>query len=272
MQLVDTHCHLAHGRLASQAPAVLDRAARAGVAAIVCASGTIAESRKSLQLAQGTPANSCALTLRFTAGVHPHEALPAVRSVGWLDELAELCSHPLCAAVGEVGLDYHYDHSPRESQREAFAAQLALAARLHKRVVIHTREALDDTLSVLRQSGVRGGQVIFHSFTEGPQGVRRVLDLGAMVSFSGIATFRNAAGVRESARLVPDDRLLIETDSPYLSPEPVRAMKTNEPANVLHVCANLAALRGVSPEHLAAVTTANAVALLGLDGLGAAGR
>jgi TatD DNase family protein len=160
--------------------------------------------------------------------------------------------------VGEIGLDYHYDFSPRQAQRRVFTEQLDLARRLGRRVVVHTREALEDTLAILRASGIDARHLVFHSCTEDSAGVRRVLDTGAMVSFSGIVTFAGTDYLRQAARLAPDERLLIETDSPYLSPEPVRKMKTNEPANVAHVCACLASVRGVSPEALAELTTANA--------------
>ncbi len=167
-------------------------------------------------------------------------------------------------AIGEIGLDYHYDFSARYVQRQVFAEQLALAGRLGTKVVIHTREAFEDTLAIIRESGLAGERFVFHSCTEEPANVRRMLDLGAMVGFSGIATFKNAAQIRASARLMPAERMLIETDSPYLSPEPVRAMKINEPSNVAHVVRCLAAERGVPAEELAEQTTINAERFFGL--------
>ena len=197
-----------------------------------------------------------------TAGVHPHDAKSV--DAEQLAVIEHLAQHPKCVAVGEIGLDYHYDFSPRDVQRRAFAEQLALADQLAATIVVHTREAIDDTLAVLAESGVDGGRVVFHSCTESPDGVTRMLELGAMVSFSGIVTFKNADSLRQAAAIVPDDRLLIETDAPYLSPEPVRKIKTNEPAHVVHVATCLANVRGTTPEALADQTTANAVRFFGL--------
>jgi TatD DNase family protein len=141
---------------------------------------------------------------------------------------------------------------------------MELARKLDKMVVVHTREAFEDTLEIIKNSGIDGVRIIFHSFTEGPAAARTVLDLGAAISFSGIVTFKNSPALRESAALAPADRILIETDAPYLSPEPVRNMKTNEPANVAHVLACLAEVRHVPAEKLALITTENAARLLGL--------
>jgi TatD DNase family protein len=196
------------------------------------------------------------------AGVHPHEAKDVPE--GYLDEVGRCAAHERNVAVGEIGLDYHYDFSPRPAQREVFAAQLDLAGRLGKPVVIHSREAIDDTLAVLADAGVPGERLVFHSFTAGPDDVRRVLDLGAVVSFAGVVTFARADDNRRAARLVPADRLLIETDAPYLSPEPVRKIKTNEPANVLHTLRKLAEVRAEPPEALAEQTTANARRFFGI--------
>lgn len=257
MRLIDTHCHLAGSRLRQQAPQVLLRARQAGVEAVVCAAASVQESAAALALAGEHPEVYC------TAGVHPHEAKNA--GVGYLQALAKLAEGPRNVAIGEIGLDYHYNYSPPPDQRQAFAEQLELARRLGKPVVIHTRQAFEDTMAILAASGLDGGRVLFHSFTEGPAAVRRVLDLGATVSFSGIVTFSSAAEVQQAAGLTPQDRLLVETDAPYLSPEPVRKMKTNEPANVAYVAAFLARLRHADPEGLAEATTANARRFFGLD-------
>jgi TatD DNase family protein len=257
MRLIDTHCHLPHGRLRNQLAATLDRARAAGLVHIICATSAIDEAYNARNIARANP------NITFTAGVHPHNA--ADFDDAQLAALRELVSDEECVALGEIGLDYHYDFSPRDAQREAFAAQLALAKELACPVVIHTREAFDDTLAVIAESGVDGSNLIFHSFTEGPDAVRRLLDIGATVSYSGIATFKRTEEIRQGAAIVPDDRILIETDAPYLSPEPVRKMKTNEPANVAHVATCLAALRGVTPETFAEQTTANAIRLFGLD-------
>jgi TatD DNase family protein len=250
MELIDTHCHLTHGRLRGQLEAVLDRARQAGVRRAICAAGDLAESRAAAAAARSHEGVFC------LAGVHPHDAKDAPE--GYLDDLESLAAGPRCVAVGEIGLDYHYDHSPRRDQRRVFAEQLALARRLGARIVVHTREAFADTLAILRESGADGSAVVFHSFTEGPEAAGQVLDLGAAISFSGIVTFRSARAVQAAARAVPDDRLLVETDAPFLSPQPVRNVRTNEPAHVAHVAAFLAALRGEDADALAERTTRNA--------------
>ena len=257
MELIDTHCHLAHGRLRQQVEAVLERARSAGVRRVICAAADALECRAAAGLAERYDHVYC------TAGIHPHEAASVDSEALRLVE--QLAGRSDNVAVGEIGLDYHYDFSPRPDQHRVFAEQLQLALRLGKPIVIHTREALEDTLSILAESGVDGRRVAFHSFTEGPAAARRVLDFGATIGFSGIMTFKKADDLRQAAALAPDDRILVETDSPYLSPEPVRKMKTNEPANVAHVAACLAGVRGTSLQAVAELTTANAVRLFALQ-------
>ena len=164
--------------------------------------------------------------------------------------------------IGECGLDYHYDHSPRDAQRAAFAAQIGLAFRHRLALVIHTREAWDDTIDILVATGVPEHTII-HCFTGGPEEARRCLDLGASLSFSGVVTFKTAVEVREAAKICPFDRLLIETDSPFLTPVPHRG-SPNEPARVPLVGATIAAVKGVSRELVAEVSTRNARASFGL--------
>ena len=257
LELIDAHCHLCHGRLRQQLAAVLDRARAAGVTRMICAAGTVVESKAALALARQHGHVWC------TAGVHPHEAKDAGE-----DDLAaieRLAADPRNVAVGEIGLDYHYDFSPRDDQRRVFAEQLQLAKQLGKPIVVHTREAFDETMAILRETGVDTARVVFHCCTEGAANVRRALDVGAAVSFSGIVTFKNTGPLREAAALVPDERLLIETDAPFCSPEPLRKVRTNEPAHVAHVAACLAAVRKTTPEALARTTAANAVRLFGLS-------
>lgn len=255
--LIDTHCHLAHEKLRQQIPDVLDRARSVGVTGRICAAATVQESRAAAEIASQFDG------VWSTAGVHPHEA--AAAGGDYLRAIEDLCEQPRTVALGEIGLDYHYDFSPRDDQRRVFAEQLDLARRLAVPVVIHTREAFDDTLAVLSDSGVDASTAAFHSFTGDASQVRRVLDIGAMVSFSGIVTFKNADDLRSAAALVDPDRLLVETDAPYLSPAPVRKIKTNEPANVAHVAACLASVRGTSPDAIAELTTRNAVRFFALD-------
>ncbi len=255
-KLIDTHCHLTHGRLQQDTAGVMARAAGAGVIAIICAAADLRESAAAAALA-GKMDNVYCL-----AGLHPHDAQKAPED--YIQKLQLLSADAKNVAIGEIGLDYHYDFSPRENQRQIFAQQLELAGQLDKNVVIHTREAFQDTMAILAESGFDGTRVVFHSFTDGPQNTQKILDIGAMVSFSGIVTFKNSDALRESAAIVPDDRLLIETDAPFLSPEPVRKMKTNEPANVAHVATAVAAVRNSTIEKIAELTTANAIRFFGL--------
>jgi TatD DNase family protein len=191
-----------------------------------------------------------------TAGVHPHEATRGV------DGLADLLDDECVVAVGECGLDYHYDHSPRPVQREVFAAQVALAHELDLPLVVHTREAWDDTFGILESGGVPDNTVI-HCFTGGPDEARRALDLGAYLSFSGIVTFPSADDVRGAARLCPLDRLLVETDTPYLAPVPHRGRR-NQPAWVGVVGAAIADLKGLAMDEIAGSSWSVATAVYGL--------
>ena len=258
LEWIDTHCHLAHGRLHADVDGVIARARAAGVTRLICATGTVAESKAAAGLARRHENVWC------LAGVHPHEAKDA--GEGDLETIEHLAADARNVAIGEIGLDYHYDFSPRADQRRLFAAQLELAVRLGKLVVIHTREAFDETMAILREAGVDGRRVVFHCCTEPVANIRRAVAYGAAVSFSGIVTFKNTGSLREGAAIVPAERLLIETDAPYCSPEPVRKIKTNEPAHVAHVGARLAAVRKTTPEALARLTTANALRLFALHG------
>jgi TatD DNase family protein len=191
-----------------------------------------------------------------TAGVHPHDA------AGGTDGLEAVLAEPEVVAVGECGLDYHYDHSPRAVQREVFAAQIALAHRHDLALVIHTREAWDDTFAILAAEGVPA-RTVFHCFTGGPDEARRALDAGAVLSFSGIVSFKGATDVREAAALCPLDRMTVETDAPYLAPVPNRG-KQNRPAWVPLVGAAVASVKGVAVEEVESATTDVAAALFRL--------
>lgn len=257
MDLIDTHCHLAGGRLRQEVPAVLDRAAAAGVSAVICATAVVHEAKAAAGLAAEYS------NVYFTAGTHAPRGIDPEGS--YIEAIESLAGHDKNVAIGECGLDYYHEFCPHDVQQRVFARQLELARRLDKPVVVHTREAFDDTLAVLVDSGVASQRVAIHCCTEGVDNVRRFLDYGATISFSGIVTFKNTDFLRRAAAIVPDDRLLVETDAPYLSPEPVRRMKINEPANVAYVAACLAGVRGVSPDALAEQTTANAVRFFGLS-------
>jgi TatD DNase family protein len=230
---IDSHCHLDDPQFDADREAAIDRALAAGVdrMMVVGADTTLADRYGFIYAA---------------AGVHPHDASGAD-----FKRIEQLLRHPKVLALGEIGLDYHYDFSPREVQREVFETQLRMAEAAGKPVVIHTREAWDDTFRILGR-----GNGILHCFTGGPEEARQALDLGWHLSFGGIVTFPNAHANREAAALVPDDRLLIETDAPYLAPVPRRG-KRNEPAFLPETARELARIRGCDVSHIAAVTTRN---------------
>lgn len=225
----------------------------AGVERMVTVGCDVADSRAALAVARAHPGAVWA-----TAGVHPHEARFGVEG------LADLLAEPEIVAVGECGLDFFYDHSPRDVQRAVFAAQIALAWEHDLALVVHTRDAWIETLDVLAGEATPD-RTVFHCFTGGPLEARRCLDLGAFLSFSGIVTFPSAAGVREAAALCPLDRLLVETDSPYLAPVPHRG-KRNRPAWVPAVGAGVAAAKQLPVDLVAESTWANAERFYGLGG------
>ncbi|MFP4105419.1 MAG: TatD family hydrolase [Phycisphaerae bacterium] len=249
MKLIDSHCHLTHKRIRKDLDAVLQRARQAGLIHIVCAAGNLPESAAACELAQTTDG------LTFMSGTHPHDAKDV--AADHLQQLRELAANPKHIAIGEIGLDYHYDFSPRDVQQTVFAEQLALAAKLGKPVAIHSREAWEDTARILREANIPGDNLLLHCCTEPAENVREALDMGMSISFSGAVTFKNADPLRLAAKLVPNDRLLIETDAPFMSPEPVRKMRPNEPSNVRHVCTCLADLYGMKPARLAEITSEN---------------
>ena len=258
--LVDSHCHLADAAFDSDRGAVLSRARAAGVEAIVVVADGIAATNACLALCRGHGAlTEDAPQLAPTAGIHPHNASSFDAAAA--QALAALLSDPRVVAVGETGLDYHYDHSPRERQREAFAWHLAQAAALGKPVIVHSREADEDTARLIADApaGLTG---VLHCFSAGPAVLEAALARGLAVSWSGMITFRNWGDAR-ALEAVPDASLLVETDAPYLAPVPHRG-KRNEPAFVAATVTRLAELRGVSAERMADLTAANAHRLFGL--------
>jgi TatD DNase family protein len=247
---------------AVQRDAVLRRAAEAGVDRLVCIGTGVETSRQAMRLAGGLPGGEGEVQGWASIGLHPHEAAEGVDGVAAL--LEEWAGSPNLVAVGECGLDYYYEHSPRPAQRQAFAAQIGLAQRYGLALVIHTRDAWDDLFYVLGSEGVPE-RTVLHCFTGGPEEIDRCLAAGMFVSFSGIITFKNAADVRAAAARCPLDRLLVETDSPFLAPVPHRG-QANEPALVPLVGATVAEVKGFSLEAVressaAAATIAFAVSI-----------
>jgi len=242
--LVDSHCHLDDEKFDADREQVMERALAAGVATMM-AIGTGGELDVAIRQAERYP------FIYATIGVHPHDASKATEET--YARLRDLSQHPKVLAIGEIGLDYHYDFSPRDVQREVFHRQLEIAALAGKPIVIHTREAWEDTMAQVA-SLPHGG--IMHCFTGDDSQARQALALGFHLSFGGVLTFPKAESVREAARITPDDRLLVETDCPYLAPVPYRG-KRNEPAFVVETARRLAVERGTTVDAIAEVTSRN---------------
>jgi TatD DNase family protein len=247
--LVDSHCHVDMPQFDADREAVVARAREAGVVELLIVGGVDDEQghRRALRVAE-------ALGVPVSAGVHPHEARLAGETI--YDELRGLAREKRIAAIGEVGLDFHYDHSPRPAQREAFRRQVRLARELGLPLIVHTREADEETAALLEAEGAAETGGVIHCFTGGAELARRALALGFFISFSGIVAFPRAEGIQEVARSVPLDRLLVETDAPFLAPPPYRGQR-NEPAYVVEVARKLAALRGLELCEIAAASAAN---------------
>ena len=258
--MFDSHCHLTDGRFDEDRAAVLDAALDAGVTRIVTVASDLEDARAAADLAGGHPAGSRP-ALWSTAGIHPHEVSEAEDAdLAAVRELA--ATRPEVVAIGETGLDYFYDHSPRELQRRWFEEQLEVAADLDLPIVIHTREAEDDTIAVLRNAPESVRKVL-HCFTGSMRLLEVGLEEGCYVSFAGIVTFSKFDG-QAAVRAVPESRLLAETDAPYLAPVPRRG-KRNEPAFVTHVVAAIADIRGADVEAVAKATAVNAERFYALE-------
>ena len=249
LRWTDDHCHLPTDP--AEAAQVVEDAVAAGVERLITVGTDLATSRAAIGAARFHEG-----VVFATVGLHPHDAKDG------LDGLEPLLAETEVVAVGECGLDYHYDHSPRDVQREVFAAQIALAHAHDLALVIHTREAWDDTFAVLAAAGVPE-RTVFHCFSGGAAEAERCLDLGAHLSFSGIVTFPSAPDLRDAAAMCPLDRLLVETDAPFLAPVPHRGSR-NRPALVAVVGAAVAEVKGVDPEVMADATWANASRVYGL--------
>ena len=251
--MIDSHCHLTDPRLQSQLTDVLSRAKAAGVSRMITIGTSLSDAESAIALCRRHDNLRCAI------GIHPnytHEA-----ELSDVDRLRELQSDPAVVALGEMGLDYFHHYAPRERQRKFFEGQLHLAQELGRPVVIHSRESIEDTLSVMRNfPAVRA---VFHCFTGTPDEARKILDAGYFLGFTGAVTFKKNDALREAAAFTPADRLLVETDAPYLTPEPKRSQKTNEPALVVHVAETVARVRNVSVSEVERISTENVASLFG---------
>lgn len=254
--LIDTHCHLEMKQFDQDRDEVILRAGTAGIAAMITVGSDLEGTTGAVRLAEEYPG------IYASVGIHPHDAKHFSGEIE--RKLREWASHGKVVAIGETGLDYHYDHSPRDLQREVFRSHLALARESGLPVIVHSREAADDTLDILKEEGNSRG--VLHCFSGSREMAAEAISLGFHISVAGPVTFRKNSDLQEIARLIPDEYLLVETDAPYLSPEPLRG-KRNEPAYLVHTARYIAGLRGISPEDLTRITSLNAKRLFGLGPL-----
>ncbi len=259
--MIDTHCHLTFEQFAGRVEEVLEDARQAGVAGVITVGTTPSDCLQAQDLARRYD------NVWYTAGVHP---LSAGEPRNW-PLIEKAAHHPDCVAWGELGLDNHYDDPPASTQRDLLEEQLAFVERCSaseaigaRPIVVHCRLAVDELLSVFRAAPFDPDRYVFHCFTGTPDDARRVLDFGAWISFTGVVTFKNAPEVAEAAKLVPADRIMVETDAPFLSPEPVRKVRPNEPKHVVHIARFLAELRGVDPLDFERRLDANAQRFFGI--------
>ena len=256
MELIDTHCHLTFKQFAASLEAVIARADSAGVKQLITVGTDPDDNKQAVALAEKFD------HLYAAVGFHPHVAKDITTAD--LKELKQLASHDKVVAVGETGLDFHYNFSKQPDQKKLFTAQLEIAAELKKPVIIHSRQAFDETMAIL-ESKARGiEKIVFHCFGGSAEQAKIILEKGYYISFTGVVTFKNAETVRQAAMAVPLDRLMLETDCPYMSPEPMRNQKVNEPALMIHTAAFIAGLKSLHPDDLAAAVTATSRAFFNL--------
>lgn len=257
--LIDSHCHLDFDALSSDLDGVMERMDAAGVSGCVTISTRVEQWERVTSIAERFGNVWCSV------GTHPHNADEELHISS--ADLVRLSAHPKCVAIGEAGLDYHYDNSPRTAQATGFRRHIAAARETGLPLVIHSRSADDDMIAILEEESAQGTfPFVLHCFSSGAELARRGLALGGYVSFSGIVTFKNAREIQEVARFTPDDRILVETDAPYLAPVPHRG-QPNEPSFVRHTAACVAGLRDVELGALAAQTTANFARLFSKTGI-----
>ena len=256
MGLIDTHCHLTFDDLCSNIEQVLQRSIAAGVTSWITVGTDIEENRKAIELA-GRFDNMYA-----TIGIHPHDAKTVTAET--IEGLKKLAENERVVAIGETGLDYHYDFSKRRDQVRVFAEHLEVAAELGLPVIIHCRKAFEETLDILERYGGGVEKVVFHCFSGSAEQAKILLDRGFYISFTGVVTFKNARIKQQAADVVPLDRLMLETDCPYMSPEPMRKQKVNEPALMVHTAVFLAQLKGMEFADFTEAVTATSEAFFGL--------
>jgi TatD DNase family protein len=253
MRLIDSHCHLDFPDFAEETEAVVNRASAAGVERLITISTRVAQGARLVALAERFA------EVYFTIGTHPHQAAEEAQTDA--AAIRAFAAHPKCVGIGEAGLDYHYDYAPRDVANTVFRAQIALARALDLPLVIHARDADDDVAAILREETGKGAfKAVLHCFTSSRALAETGLGLGFYVSFSGVLTFKNSQDLRDIARDVPLDRLLVETDAPFLAPVPHRG-KRNEPSFVTETARVLAEVKGVSDNAIADATRANALRL-----------
>ena len=256
MELIDTHCHLVFDEFAGALEGVLSRSRAAGATGWIAVGTEPAENQKAIALA-GQYENMYA-----AVGFHPHIAKDVTASD--LEQLKQAAQNDKVVAIGEMGLDFYYDNSPRDAQTQLFREELKIAAELSLPVLIHSREAFEQTLAVLDEFEGRLKKVVFHCFSYSAEQAKIILDRGWHISFTGVVTFKNAQRVRQAAKSVPLDRLMLETDCPYMSPEPMRKQKINEPALLVHTARFLAELKGMDFENFCDAVTATSKAFFNL--------
>ncbi len=256
MELIDTHCHLTFKQFTATLKAVIARADSAGVTQLITVGTDPDDNKKAI-----------ALTEKFdqvyaAVGLHPHVARDVTAAD--LKELKELTRYDKVVAIGETGLDFHYNFSKQPDQKKLFAAQLEIAAELDLPVIIHSRQAFDETMEILESKGRGIEKIVFHCFGGSAEQAKIILEKGYYISFTGVVTFKNAETVHQAAMAVPLDRLMLETDCPYMSPAPMRKQKVNEPALMVHTAVFVAGLKSMQPEDLAAAVTAASRAFFNL--------
>ena len=250
MELIDTHCHLTFDDLAGDIDGVIERSRAAGISGWITVGTDMSENQRALDLANRFD------NLYAAVGIHPHDARTVTAETA--GELRMLAQDPKVVAIGETGLDYHYNHSLHHDQRRVFAQHLKIAGESNLPVIIHCRKAFEETIEILDEHGSDVKKVVWHCFSGSAEQAEILIPKGYYFSFTGVVTFKNAEKARRAAAAIPLDKLMLETDCPYMSPEPMRKQKVNEPALMVHTARFLAELKGMSLEEFAAATTTTA--------------